>query len=287
MYLFNRSLGGILLIGFLLILGCNNSLDPVDEEKGGYSIYGYLNIYKNVNYIRIKNLNTSINQDTTGEIDAEITFENLDNGLTETLEDTIVEFNGVKTNNFKTTLDINPETEYRVKVEGSDGKTTSAMATTPPIAQTNVTPKVPNCTTQVDLNFEPVRDQLALQAEIGFSYNAKTYWIRGNRFLNETEEGVIISVTPFRILEGIFAVPPGPDGSYQEGEVFCHELDSEEFEVRYTHYGPDLFANTITDTLRIPGGAGRFGALYRDSFTFDIDDSKLCPPLPYEECFSN
>lgn len=32
---------------FLLILsGCDNSLDPLDEERGIYSIYGYLNIMK-------------------------------------------------------------------------------------------------------------------------------------------------------------------------------------------------------------------------------------------------
>lgn len=274
----------IMLIIVMAFSACDNSLDPLDKDKGGYSLYGYLNLYKDVNYIRVKNLNTSLEQDTTGEIDAEVTFENLDNGLTETLEDTIVEFEGIETHNFKTTLDIRPETKYRVEVKRSDGKITSATATTPPIAETDVDPIGANCITQFDLSFEPVQGQLALQADIGFSYEGKIYWVRANRFLYESGEKVIISVTPFRILEGIFAAPPGPNGSYQEGEVFCHELDNDTFDVRYTHYGPDLFTNTISDTLQIPGGAGRFGALYRDSFSFKIDTTRLCPPLPFEEC---
>lgn len=264
--------------------GCDNSLDPLDEERGVYSIYGYLNIYEDINYIRVKNLNTSLQQDTTDQIDAEVTFENLDSGLTETLEDTIVEFEGIKTHNFKTTIDIKPETKYRVEVERSDGRTTSATATAPPIAKTDVNPVGANCTTPVDISFEPVQNQLALKVDIGFDYNNTTYWVRSNRFITDSEDKITISVTPFRILEEVFAVPPAPNNSYQEGEVFCHELNSDIFKVHYSHYGPDLFTNTISDTLRIPGGTGRFGALYKDSFSFKIDTTPLCPPLPRTVC---
>lgn len=138
--------------------------------------------------------------------------------------------------------------------------------------------------TYFNLSFEPVLCEFDLIVDFGFHYNTETYWVHANEFLYETENKVIVSVTPFRILEEVFAVPPRPNGSYAEGEVFCHELDDEIFEVRYIHYGPDLFDNTISDTLQIPGGVGRFGALYEDTFTFKIDTTRLCPPLPFEEC---
>lgn len=275
-----------ILVFLLAFSGCDNSLDPLDEERGGYSIYGYLNLYKDVNYIRVKNLNTSIDQDTTSEIDAEVTFENLENGLTQTLEDTIVEFDGLKTHNFQTTLDINPETKYRVKVERADGRITTATATAPAIAERDLIPKQADCMTYFHLSFEPVLSEFDIIVDFGFHYNTETYWVRANEFLHESENKATISVTPFRILEDVFGVGiPPQNWQYNEGEIFCHELDDDIFEVRYTHYGPDLFDNTISDTLQIPGGAGRFGALYRDYFTFEIDTTRLCPPLPLEECF--
>lgn len=86
-------------------------------------------------------MNTSLEQDTTGKIDAEVTLRNLDNGLKEILQDTIVKFDGIETHNFRTTMDLYPETEYRVSVERSDGKVTSATATTPAIAERELRPK--------------------------------------------------------------------------------------------------------------------------------------------------
>lgn len=108
---------------FWFFLSCDNSLDPLDEEKGAYSIYGYLNLYKDINYIRVKNLNITYLQDSTN-IDAEVTLENIYSGATEILEDTIVVFDSLKTHNFCRTMDIQPHIEYRVSVEGSDGKKT-------------------------------------------------------------------------------------------------------------------------------------------------------------------
>lgn len=264
------------------LTGCDNSVDPLNKEQGAYSIYGYLNIYKDVNYIRVKNLNSSFLQDSTGDIDADVTLKNLNSGATEKLEDSIVVFDEVKTHNFRTTMDILPATKFRVDVEAQDGRKVSATATSPPIAETDVGPIGANCSTNVDLNFDPVSSKFALDLEVGLHYDSKEFWIRANKFLSESDGSVTASFTPYDILDGVFGLT-APD-SEDPLKVYCHQLDAEKLMARYAHYGPDLFANTISDTLQIPGGAGRLGALYRDSFSFRIDTSKLCPPFPLEEC---
>lgn len=257
----------VMILLLLISSGCDNSLNALDEEEGLYSIYGYLNLYEDNNYIRIKDINQTL-KDSDGILDAKVTFENLDNGTTEVLQDTVVDFDGVKTHNFRTTIDINPDTEYRVTAKRSDGRTTSAIAKTPFIAETNVNPMGANCITAVNIDFEPVRSKNSLWVEVGFQYNQNLFWVRINTLLVETDNTVNASFTPFMLINEAF-----------DERILCEDLSDDTFEVRYTHYGPDLFENTISDTLDVPGGAGRFGAFYKDSFSFPIDTVSLCPPL--------
>lgn len=284
----------IIPVLLILSLGCDNSLNPLDEDKGNFSIYGYLDLDKKINYIRVKNLNTTFREDTGGNIDAEVTLTNLDEGITETLQDTIVVFDGVKTHNFRTTIDIRPGTAYKVSAESSGGRKTTAKATAPLRAETGVMPKVPNCTTRVNLSFNPVETVFSLKLEIGFEYKQDMFWVTMNDYIADSEGGVTASFEPWTVLKKVFEVVEEDeitrgqspfDDVLDEGEVFCHQLDSEFYYARYSHYSPKLFQNTISDTLAIPDGAGRFGAFYSDSFTFKIDTTKLCPPVtPLSEC---
>lgn len=276
----------IIILSFLIaISGCDNTLNAVDEEKGEYSIYGYLDLYADVNFIRVKNLNTNLLQDTVDTIDATVILENLNNGTNETLNDSIVEFDDVKTHNFLSTMNIEPATEYRVSVENADGKVTSATTATPKIAETNIEPVAANCTTQVHLNFDPVINRNALDLKVGFHYDDQEFWVRANKFLIESDEEVIASFTPYDILDDAFALTSPDDVLGGDPlRVFCDRLDNEIFMAQYTHYSSEIHSNNITDTLRITGGTGRFGAFYKDSFTFRIDTTRLCPPYPEEVC---
>jgi len=77
----------------------------------------------------------------------------------------------------------------------------------------------------------------------------------------------------------------GEDTAEYEGpDLFCDDLSNDVYQVRYTHFGPDLNRNSKSDTLGARGGAGKFGGLYSDSFSFKVDTSKLCPPLEQVEC---
>lgn len=280
------SFWGIIPIMLILLIGCDSSFTPLNEDKGRFSIYGYLNLDSQINYIRVKNLNTPFLKDTVREIDAEVTLTNMDKGITETLQDTIVEFDGVKTHNFRTTMDIQSNQKYKVSVKGSDGRRTYATATAPVRAETSVIPQIPNCTTKVNINFEPIRSQFDLRLEIGFEYKSDMFWVPMNDYISHSNGGVIASFTPWRVLEKVFEVgdPPAPDGYYEEGEVFCHQLSSRNYHARYTHYSPDLLQNSISDTLSLPGGTGKFGAFYQNVLRFRIDTTELCPPLSPVQC---
>lgn len=272
-----RKLSCMIIIVLITGIGCDNSIQPLNKKKGVYSIYGYLNLHKDANYIRVKNLNKTLSEDTTDNIDATVTLENLHNGKTEKLEDSVVVFDGVKTHNFRTTMDIRPNTQYRVTAKRSDGKSVSATTTTPYLAERKVSPVAPNCTTNVHLSFEPVRNRHAMRLEVGFPYKGKIFWVRKHTSLIAYEQRLSLTFTPLELLAELSS------GQEQGGEpsdkILCEELDSNKFSVRYTHYGPDLFGNSVSDTLSIPGGAGRFGAFYKDSFSFPIDTSSLCPPI--------
>lgn len=273
----------IVLVGFL---SCDNSLDPLNEEKGLYSIYGYLHLYNEVNYIRVKDLNKPLSEMNDDSIDAHVVFKNLANGDTEVLKDSVVSFDGVKTHNFGINMDLDPGTKYRVRVERSDGKQTSAVATTPPIANRSLTPSFgANCTTTVNLKFEPMRNRFALDLRMGFEFDNQIYWTRMNKGLIDAENQVRINFTPLEVIKEVFG-GNNPAGFTSE-KIYCSDLSDDKYRVRYTHFGPDLNINTISDTLSIPGGAGKFGALYNDSFTFKISTTAVCPPQPFEECGVN
>lgn len=264
-----KNLSGLIAIVLITAFGCDNSIQPLNEEKGIYSIYGYLNLHKEINYIRVKDLNKTLVEDTTDKIDATITLENLESGKSEKLEDRVVVFDGIKTHNFRATMDIQYNTRYRVSAKRSDGKVISATTTTPFMAEREIAPVAPNCTTDVTISFDPVRSKFAMRLEVGFQYNSDLFWIRQNTNLIEYDQKVTLSFTP---LELIGELP-------SDKRILCENLDSRNISVRYTHYGPGLFGNSVTDTLNISGGAGRFGAFYKDSFTFPIDTTSLCPPI--------
>lgn len=263
------------LFSLLLTAACENNLDPINTEKGLYSIYGALDIDEDTNYVRIKDLNTTLDNQSSTDIDAEVILRNLNAGISETLEDSVVQFDDVSTHNFFTTMDITPNTEYELTVERSDGSTARALANTPLIADTEVGPTGETCYTNIELNIEPVSESDQLELSIGFEMGGNTYWtiMTPNRDENSPET-VSISFSPKDILNRQF------DPMF--GGRCCFQLSSTELYVRYNHYGSDFFGGGSADTLTIPGGIGTFGGMYDRTFSFEIDTSQVLDPPPCE-----
>jgi hypothetical protein len=267
--------GLILLFVAGVLFGCDNSLDPIDREKGLYSVYGALDIDDSTNYIRVKELNTPLGPDSTNEIDADVQLKNLETGNTAALQDTVVQFDGVNTHNFYTTMNITPQTDYKLSIERSDGRLAKAVTKTPNIASTQVAPQNEQCNQVIELSIQPVGDREELNIEVGFETGDRRYW--ANISLEEDEqspERLYARFTPKRILNRVFN-PNSPN----EGGVCCFQLSSKFLYVRYTHYGPDFLKGT-TDTVAIESGTGRFGSYYDRSFSFPIDTTSIYPPPP-------
>ena len=265
----------LLFLPLIFTVACDNTVDPLDEERGFYSIYGTLNMNAEKNYIRVRDLNVPIREGEIVDFNAEVTLQNLRSSELEVLKDTLVEFDGVYVRNFETTMPIDPEAEYEIAVENPEGVRVSATTTTPNFANAEVLEELPNCTTSIKIDIEPIKLG-NIQAEIGFQWLGSIRWVsyspqhlpdnlpKQSQSENRTFE---IRITPLSVI--IQAL---------EEERWCHELDSDLFYYRFTHYGPDFFEDTISDKLDIPGGSGSFGAFYNKQGMFNIDTSNVCIP---------
>lgn len=274
-----RSILALVLLVSVVVLfpGCDNSVNILDRDTGLYSIYGALDIYADVNHIRVKNLNTPLVGDSTRTIGATVTLKNLRTGTSEILRDSIIQFENVYTHNFRTTLEIMPDTEYRITIEHSDGRTARATATTPHIAETDAVPEGEDCETPIRVQFEPVASPNAIEAELGFDYGGLQHWtpVFKTRSSDSNPDLVFLQFTPKQLLDAVFK----PDSPLGGKEVWCHELDNNKIYARYTHFGPDFGGDTPSDSLNVPGGIGVFGGFYEDSFSFPIDTTNVCAPF--------
>lgn len=259
---------------FVLILitsACDNTIDPFEEGAGIYSIYGYLAIDENPNYIRISDLNEPLVSDPDSELDAVVTLENVETGERETLADTVVQFEDVYTHNFRTELEITPETKYQLTVERSDGEISESSATTPEIPEVSIGPTGEDCMSYITVVFEGVTDSMLLRASVGFDYSSDRKWARP--VTRRNQEGYLALIfTPQQILDLYFQ--PAVTGQ----KVYCHQLDTDQFYLKYDRMGPDWYGTEgEIDTIDVMGGTGRFGGIYRDEKSFTIDDSEIMP----------
>lgn len=249
--------------------GCDNTINPFDDDDGIYSIYGFLDLDEKQNYIRVHDLNNPIIDDSTRTIDAEVTIKNLDTGESETMVDSTVQFDDAFVFNYVTNLEITPATTYQVTATRSDGRESVASGTTPRIAETHVGPTDELCNEPVRLSFDPIESNLNLRVSIGVDYMNDRHWFNPVMQRGDGEE-LFVERTPQQMLNRLFE----PEIF---GEVNCHELDSEVFHVEYTHLGPGWYDDDeAADAIHtIQNGTGRFGGLYRDSLTFSIDTTNI------------
>lgn len=253
-----------------VIAGCDTSVDPLDEKKGQYSIYGALNIYEDTNFVRVRDMNNSLTESETRDLNIHVTMENIEMGLSEVLEDSIVYFDGVYTHNFETTLDIAPDTRYIITVEDSVGNTVRDTASTPKIVDTNVDPTGKDCETDIVMSFMPISGSIDIS--LGIYYEGSPEFFTRERSSSEGFEQVNIRRTPADIIIDALGENFADD---PEGNIRCHDLSSNQVIVRYTVYGPEFFKDDASRGSDIPGGTRRFGGYYQDQFTFEIDTTDI------------
>jgi hypothetical protein len=251
-----------------LFTSCENTIDPIDKETGAFAIYGVLNLDKTVNYIRVRDLKEPFTANATREIDAVVTFENLDLNRSEILEGNTVEYDGVFEHNFEYQGTVSPDTQYRITVERSDGATTQVTARTPTQPAPEITPQYKNCYTNIKVSFEPMNGSTIVY-RIGAPVGITWWGPRNVLSSGQTASDVSINFIP---VEQLLFLLPG-----SRGEVRCHDMTGKNFFISIDHYGPGLYDKIRNDPFDILQSTERFGAFYRDTLAIPIDTSRVCP----------
>lgn len=274
----------IFIIGFLFF-SCDNTIDPFEKDTGLYSIYGYLDLNKTTNYIRVRDLNVPFTADATKNLDATVRLENLSTGVTETLIEQVIEFEGIYLHNFIVNGVIAPDTKYRLTVERSDGNSVSVDVKTPARPVPVVNQNSMDCESPVEIIFDPVNGG-TIDAEIVFPWNNRQVDQDGPTLIdddeNETPGKFIYTFTPQDILDNLTFV----------SGLTCSDLSDDYFGLEYFHYSPGYYQEIqkIHNDLSINPGGGldfskvlrengiiSFGAFYQDSVRFSVDTTATTP----------
>lgn len=264
------SLLATLAVGAVLA-GCDDTLSTFDDRRGFYSIYGALDMDKEVNYIRVKDLSEPLEEGAGRDLQVEVTLENLDRQETEVLEDSVIVFEGVYTHNFRTRMTIRSGERYRLRVEGAEGASTEANMRAPHRTEPRMEPVAPTCTTSVELIFENVPDPSNLNVSVGFQLQNTLFQHRYFPEEGGDPDEVTVEFTPKTVINNSLE---------EEGiDVWCHNLSSDSLYVNFTHYSPNFFENIAADTVDVPGGASRFGAMYDKAVRFPLDTVNVCTPI--------
>lgn len=284
-----RLLVGALLCTTLLVSGCESGIEPFDEE-GAYSIYGILSTSGVPQLIRVKPLSVPITKVDSSTLDATtVTLENRSDGTTEVLDDSVFTFvdqnTEIITHNFVVDRPLTPGTEYRIVIEGPDGKATEATTTTPENPSANLSPENGDCLEQFLVVLQDVRDPRRLHdPAVEFRYSSQ--WVSlpaTNKF--ETDDGQVAfgfrpeSLLGERIPEQ--TLPNDRDPNCWRA-TRCSELENTEVRIRYTLLGPNWFGGVPQDSLTynplesptVTDGLGFLGAAHRGLLGVSVDTAQ-------------
>lgn len=273
-------------LALLFISSCHDSkINPYEEDTGIYSVYGALNIDETRHVIRVRDLNQFHNDSSSIHLDATVTFHDLENGTSQILRDSIVQFPANFTHNFILEKELQPRTTYRVSVERSDGESVTSTFTTPGIPTVQVLPADTdyNCSGQFRIGFRNVLPTEIIRWEIGFEYQETIHWLEFSQFCgqeyDESLQRLLITTRPIILLNEIF---PSSTDSFNPCQppwtptVRCKDLDTGTAHLRYLHLGPDwqkvfpIYPNDPLDVESIANGLGFLGAYHEGSATFQV-----------------
>lgn len=122
----------LLLCAFLLMTGCNDSFDPIQEnDKYFFSIFGTLDVSADTQWVRVSPARKQLN--APPEVpEMQVTLKHVESGETVVMNDSLFGgTSGFNYINFYTLMDIEPGQTYRVKAERPDEKSSQVTLSTP------------------------------------------------------------------------------------------------------------------------------------------------------------
>jgi hypothetical protein len=307
----------VLLLFAVLIAssGCDNSIEPL-PNRSTFSIYGYLNLSEQRQFIRVKDVNEPLLGDSASqEIDAAVTLEELSTGTTWALRDSVIAFGDLYTHNFWADLTLQPDTEYRVTVTRSDGVTTRATTRTPRAIAPVSVPEAGNCLTNFSIPFPGIQDrQRIYEVQVGFlperetdgpsgppgpgddrptgdAPNQERVWVDigdsdAVQLVSRRDTDVQIRLLPEELLAPFLpSIDTRPMNTYIPR---CLLLDDDQFYVAYVQLGPNwsgvLSRQSISfnlgESLYVDNGLGFLGALRYDTLTVTVDTANAIVTTP-------
>ncbi len=123
---------GIFTCLILIISGCGESFQPFQEnDRYPFSIFGYLDASADTQWVRISPARQEFNTAAVAP-DIEVTLKHLKSGETVTMDDSLFASDSAFIYlNFRTTMDIELDEAYLLKVESPDGAASRVTVTVP------------------------------------------------------------------------------------------------------------------------------------------------------------
>lgn len=273
------------LLLIFVFTGCRETnINPYETDTGIYSVYGAINLEETEHVLRVRDLNTFHQDSNSIHIDADVTFYDLENGTSQSLRDSVVQFPANYTHNYILDKKFEPRQPYRITVERSDGLSVSSEFTTPGVPEAYIFPFAEglSCFTTVLITFRNLPPDEQIRWEIGFQYNGQIYWREltnqcPQNYYPERNE-LVVSMDTRGLLNTVFP-PPSSNGLCRFGsspEVSCSDLNSNEVQIRFLQLGPEwdlIFPVRPSDPVdvgSIQNGLGFLGAYHRGSLEYTV-----------------
>ncbi len=287
-----KTLLHFLLVSVLLLgYGCDDrTIDPLEENFGTFSVYGAISLTESPNYVRVRDVTKPFLTDSAEDFNGTVLFEDLQAGTSTELQDTVIDFGGNFARNFKIEQPIQPQKEYRLTVEGSDGRTVTSTVETPQITnvETLPTPGTDSlfCETQITFIYENVVEPEDILMEVGFTDNDGVLWWNPINIVDKPEhvpgrDEMRLKISPRQMMVAVFP-PPGIDNPSIDPRILfptvsCNDLQNTVMRFRYTHFSkewdPIRYPDGPLDPLSSPmveNGLGVFGAILEGSFKLTL-----------------
>lgn len=277
----------VLLVAVLLLAGCENRLDPVVGDAG-FTIHGFVNVSAERQFVRVRDMNSPLTPEATRTLEATVFLEEVATGDRIRLRDSVVVFQDVYTHNFRGRMDVRPDAEYRVVVEGPDGATTTATARTPKLTAVDRVPASGHCLTPFVIWFRDVTEINLLRASVGFKAKGQTFWFEQQPRFGPTESGeteVHVNFQAEEILANEIESQDDP-GTRFLLEPRCWALNDNRILIAYTHLGPAWSGRVAeaeydpTESVFVEDGLGFFGGLRQDTVSVVVDTSDVIEGTP-------
>lgn len=287
----------LLTVSGLLIQACEQSFDPFEDEPDQFSIYGAISAGDDPDYIRVRDMNAPFTRQSTETLEADVYFEDLQEGTTYELDRERLEFDEIYAHNFRVESPRKHEHSYRVRVERRDGDgEVESTVELPEYSEPWTFTPVDRCDVAVTFHFRNL-DRASKMKEMRFGANlhGDPRFFRvfpGNlQQVDEDEGEYAVTFTPRNILATLFP----------NEEPECHELASDHIYVEYRRVG-DRFLQRESPAFDpfeaefVKDGLGFLGGYYEHSFQVPINTDELpfcedifdpaqcqCPPEVYQD----